>query len=57
MSSTLETDERELDGELPRRTGQGTSAIENLLNICLVAVICFAVLMISWLLSLKAWPL
>lgn len=57
MSSTLETDKRELDGELPPRTGQGTGAIENLLNICLVAVICFAVLMISWLLSLKAWPL
>ena len=56
MSSTLDTNKRELDGELPPRTGQGTGAIENLLNICLVAAICFAVLMISWLLSLKAWP-
>lgn len=56
MSSTLDTDKRELDGELPPRSGQGTGAIENLLNICLVAATCFAVLLISWLLSIKDWP-
>ena len=56
MSSTLDTDKRELDGELPPRSGQGTGAIENLLNICLVVATCIAVLLISLLLSIKDWP-
>ncbi len=56
MPSVLDPDERELEGEIPPRSGQGTGTIENLLNLCLMAAICFAVLMISWLLSLEAWP-